>query len=61
MSESYAGITVPEGEPGGLRAAASQFTGLAGSLEGASAELRGLPGSLTSWQGPASVRTPGRA
>ena len=23
MSESYAGITVPEGEPGGLRAAAS--------------------------------------
>jgi hypothetical protein len=55
MPESYAGITVPEGDPGGLRAAAAQFTGLAASLEGASAELRGLPGSLTSWQGPASV------
>ena len=41
MSESYAGITVPEGEPDGLRAAAGRFHGLSGSLEGTEAELNG--------------------
>jgi uncharacterized protein YukE len=53
--QSFAGITVPEGEPGGLRSAASQFSGLAGALSGVSGELRGMPGSMGSWQGPASV------
>ena len=55
MSESYAGITVPEGEPDGLRAAAGRFHGLSGSLEGTEAELNGMPAALSSWQGPASV------
>jgi uncharacterized protein YukE len=55
MSETYAGITVPEGEPDGLRAAAGRFHGLSGSLEGTEAELSGMPAALSSWQGPASV------
>jgi hypothetical protein len=53
MSESYAGITIPEGEPGALRAAAGRFGAMAGALSGVSAELTGLPGSITSWIGPA--------
>jgi uncharacterized protein YukE len=55
MSETYAGITVPEGEPDGLRSAAGRFHGLSGSLEGTEAELNGMPAALSSWQGPASV------
>jgi uncharacterized protein YukE len=55
MSETYAGITVPEGEPDGLRAAAGRFHGLSGSLAGSEAELNGMPAALSSWQGPASV------
>ncbi|MGH2949359.1 MAG: exodeoxyribonuclease VII small subunit, partial [Solirubrobacteraceae bacterium] len=52
---SFAGITVPEGEPGGLRSAASQLGTVAGTLSGISGELRGMPGTMASWQGPASV------
>ncbi len=48
MSRSYAGITVPEGEPGALRAAASQFGTVAGTLSGISGELRGMPGTMAS-------------
>jgi hypothetical protein len=53
--ESFAGITVPEGDPGALEAAAGEFGALAGQLSGLSAQLRGMPGTLTSWSGPASV------
>ena len=56
---SYAGITVPEGEPGALRASAAQFAGLAGSLAGVSGELSGMPGTLAGWSGPASVNYAG--
>ena len=55
MSESYAGITVPEGEPDGLRAAAARFAGACSSLQAAGAELASMPGSAGPWQGPASV------
>jgi hypothetical protein len=34
MSDSFAGIKVPEGEPGTVRDAASTFRGLAGGLRG---------------------------
>jgi hypothetical protein len=54
-SESYAGITVPEGEPDGLRSAGGRFNGLAESLDAVCSELTGLPTAMTSWQGPASV------
>jgi hypothetical protein len=55
MSESFAGITVPEGEPGELRSAAHAFEGAADALNATGAQLEGMPGMLTSWQGPASV------
>jgi hypothetical protein len=55
MSESFAGITVPEGEPGSLRSAAAQLHGVSGGLEGVSTRLRGSPMMLSSWMGPASV------
>jgi hypothetical protein len=55
MSESFAGITVPEGEPGGLLDAAEGFSNAAAALSGIAGEVRGMPGSLTSWAGPASV------
>jgi len=59
MGESYAGITVPEGEPGELRSAGQALSGASGALEGVAAELRGMPGMLGSWQGPASVNYAG--
>ena len=37
MPESFAGITVPEGEPGAVREAASVFRGVAGGLHGVGA------------------------
>jgi hypothetical protein len=55
MAESFAGITVPEGEPGALRSAAHAFAGMGDQLAAAAADLRGMPGMLSSWQGPASV------
>ena len=51
MGESYAGITVPEGDPGAVRSAAAQLHGVAGQLQGACAQLTGLPGSIPAWQG----------
>jgi hypothetical protein len=56
MPESFAGITVPEGEPGGLRAAAREFNSLAVEVDGAASRVRGLPGQMASWSGPASAR-----
>jgi hypothetical protein len=55
MAESFAGITVPEGEPGQLQTAAHAFAGMADSLTATAADLQGMPGMLSSWQGPASV------
>jgi hypothetical protein len=59
MSESYAGIVVPEGDPGAMHASAHRFAALAHSMSGVSSDLGGLPGMLTSWQGPASVNYAG--
>ena len=54
-SESFAGITVPKGEPDSVRDAGATFASVAGGLEGAAGELRSMPEVLASWQGPASV------
>jgi hypothetical protein len=61
MPESFAGITVPEGEPGGLRAAARQFNALAVEVDGAAGRVSALPGQMASWSGPASARFAGAA
>jgi hypothetical protein len=53
--ESFAGITVPEGEPGAVREAAGIFTGTAGGLQGVTAGLQAIPDGLSSWRGPASA------
>ena len=53
-ADAFAGIEVPEGEPGALNDAAGQFGSIASSLSGVAADLRGLPASMT-WSGPASV------
>jgi hypothetical protein len=55
MSESFAGITVPEGDPGGVEGIASALTGMAGAVEAAAAQLNALPAGMGSWQGAASV------
>jgi len=55
VGESFAGITVPDGSPDGLRSAAGQFDGLSSLLSGVAGQLQGLPGTMASWQGPASV------
>jgi hypothetical protein len=58
-TESFAGITVPEGEPGALNDAAGEFGSIAGTLAGTAGELRGMPGTMASWSGPASVNYAG--
>lgn len=55
MAESYAGITVPPGNPDTLRGAASSFAGVSGALERAAGQLAAMPGSIDLWRGPASV------
>jgi len=47
MTDSFAGITVPNGEPGSLRSAASSLKGVAGALDGVSQRLRSSPGMLS--------------
>jgi len=59
VGDSFAGITVPEGEPGELRSAGQTFAGISGALQGVSSELGALPGMLSAWQGPASVNYAG--
>jgi hypothetical protein len=54
MGESYAGITVPDGEPGALHDLADTLSGLAGGLGTLETEQRLLPGGIE-WAGPASV------
>jgi hypothetical protein len=58
-TESFAGITVPEGEPGALNDAAGEFGAIANTLAGAAGELRGMPSSIGYWSGPASVNYAG--
>jgi hypothetical protein len=55
MSESFAGITVPQGEPDGLRDAASSMVGVSGQLDGVAGGLGGLPAQLTTWRGDSSL------
>ena len=54
-AESFAGITVPEGEAGELRSAAKALSGLSHDLESAARDLDGQPTMLGGWAGPASV------
>ncbi len=53
MGESFAGITVPDGDPGGLRDAASDLARVAGGLDDSASTLRSMPGGLA-WQGLAA-------
>lgn len=55
MPESFAGIAVPEGEPGALEAGGARLQALAGRLEGVRGGLTSLPGALAGWMGPASI------
>lgn len=59
MAETYAGITVPEGDPDGLRDAAQRMGAVGGALRASASELRGMPTMLGSWQGPASANYAG--
>jgi hypothetical protein len=60
-ADSYAGITVPEGNAGGVESLGSTFDGMAGTLSGAATRLRGMPGNMSTWHGPASVNFAGTA
>ena len=61
MPESFAGITVPDGEPAGLRAAARQFNAFALEIDSCAGRVQSLPGQLADWRGPASARFAGAA
>lgn len=54
MAESFAGITIPAGEPTGLRDSARSMRAAAAGLRDETGELEGMPTTLGSWQGPAS-------
>jgi hypothetical protein len=53
--QSHAGITIPQGDPGAVRAMAGRLDQMSGALEAASGRFGTLPGRLSTWQGPASV------
>lgn len=55
MGESFAGITVPDGDPDGLRDAARGMGVAASALHESAREVEGMPSMLGSWQGPASA------
>ncbi len=55
MAGSFAGITVSEGDPGGLREAGHRLGTVGGQLQQSASEMRGMPSMLGSWQGPASA------
>lgn len=61
MGETYEGITVPEGQPEDVTAAAARLDGASGMVDGALARLNSLPGSMATWQGPASAAFAGTA
>jgi hypothetical protein len=52
--ESYGGITVPDGDPGGLEASAGRLRATAGMLQAVAGRLTGVLGSLD-WFGPGST------
>src|SRR5215212_7255149 len=53
MSESYAGITTPEGSVSELRHAGSRLAQQAQMLAQSSQQLRTMPASAGTWTGPA--------
>ena len=53
--ESFEGITVPEGDPDGLRAVGQQLSSLAGAVEAAGAGVSALPNATGGWSGQASA------
>ena len=55
MADAYAGIAVPEGDPGALRDSAGRMRQVSGGLRESASELEGMPSVLGSWQGPASA------
>jgi hypothetical protein len=61
MTDTYAGIAVPEGSAGGVESLGTTFDGMAGTLSGAASRLRGMPGGMGNWSGPASVNFAGTA
>jgi hypothetical protein len=52
---SYAGIAIPEGDPGAMDRVASDFGSLAGAPSGLSTRLGAAPAALGGWLGPASL------
>jgi hypothetical protein len=51
---SVEGITVPLGDPDGLRASASQLQGVSSQLEEQASRLRSMPSFMGPWAGPGS-------
>ena len=54
-SDAFAGITVPDGDPGAVRDAAATFRRAAHGLEGIASDLRAVPALVADWRGPASA------
>lgn len=54
-SESFAGISVPEGEPGELRSGASTYTSSSASLRRMSQSLSAVTVEVGSWRGDAAT------
>jgi len=52
--ESFAGITVPEGDPDELRGAAYRMGATAAALRESGAEVEGMASAVDTWRGPAS-------
>jgi hypothetical protein len=55
-TDSFAGITVPDGDPGSIRDAAATFRRAAHGLQGIASDVRAVPGLVGDWRGPASAR-----
>jgi A nuclease family of the HNH/ENDO VII superfamily with conserved AHH len=55
MGDSFAGITVPEGEPAALRDAGGRMGRAGATLSAVGDGLGSLPASLTAWQGGGSL------
>jgi hypothetical protein len=53
---SYAGISVPDGDPEQIRAAATTFRQAGQGLQGIATDVRGVPGLVGDWRGPASAK-----
>ena len=55
MPDSFAGITMPEGDPGALADAGQRMGEVGRQLNASATELQGMPSTMGSWQGPASA------